>query len=121
MAAVRTERSWFPETFTCSDHCHPNGQVSVIVEAHFNTHFTLGQSRLQLSVTTTLLRYRIEHIVCRLGADMIVQAKAGTGKTLVFGIICLDRVQVDIAMPQVTRSKNRPGVMSSLECNRLVR
>ena len=40
---------------------------------------------------------------------MIVQAKAGTGKTLVFGIICLDRVQVDIAMPQVGGCRTGPA------------
>lgn len=36
----------------------------------------------------------------RLGADLIVQAKAGTGKTLVFGIICLDKLQAEVAAPQ---------------------
>ena len=37
----------------------------------------------------------------RLGADLIVQAKAGTGKTLVFGTICLEKLQPEIALPQV--------------------
>lgn len=36
----------------------------------------------------------------RLGADLIVQAKAGTGKTLVFGIVCLDKVDPEVGMPQ---------------------
>lgn len=37
----------------------------------------------------------------RLGADMIVQAKAGTGKTLVFGIVCVDKIDPLVGMPQV--------------------
>jgi ATP-dependent RNA helicase DDX20 len=37
----------------------------------------------------------------RLGADLIVQAKAGTGKTLVFGTICLEKLQPEVALPQV--------------------
>jgi superfamily II DNA/RNA helicase len=37
----------------------------------------------------------------RLGADLIVQAKAGTGKTLVFGTVCLEKLQPEVALPQV--------------------
>jgi ATP-dependent RNA helicase DDX20 len=43
----------------------------------------------------------------RLGADLIVQAKAGTGKTLVFGTICLEKLQPEIALPQVPLCYNR--------------
>ena len=37
----------------------------------------------------------------RLGADLIIQAKSGTGKTIVFAIICLERLQRENASPQV--------------------
>ena len=37
----------------------------------------------------------------RLGADLIIQAKSGTGKTIVFAVICLERLQRDNASPQV--------------------
>lgn len=40
----------------------------------------------------------------RVGTDLIVQAKSGTGKTAVFTTILLDRVSVDIATPQVKAS-----------------
>jgi hypothetical protein len=36
----------------------------------------------------------------RLGADLIVQAKSGTGKTVVFSTVCLDRLDVSASMPQ---------------------
>jgi ATP-dependent RNA helicase DDX20 len=39
--------------------------------------------------------------VGRVGRDMIVQAKSGTGKTLVFSVLCLDKIQVDSGLPQV--------------------
>lgn len=32
---------------------------------------------------------------------MIVQAKAGTGKTLVFAIVCVDKINPVVGMPQV--------------------
>ncbi len=37
----------------------------------------------------------------RVGSDLIVQAKSGTGKTVVFAGICLERVDRDIGRPQV--------------------
>lgn len=37
----------------------------------------------------------------RLGADLVVQAKSGTGKTLVFSILCLDKIRTEVATPQV--------------------
>lgn len=37
----------------------------------------------------------------RVGADMIVQAKSGTGKTAVFAAILLERVSLIISLPQV--------------------
>lgn len=37
----------------------------------------------------------------RAGSDLIVQAKSGTGKTAVFAVICLDRVRMEVGMPQV--------------------
>lgn len=37
----------------------------------------------------------------RLGADLIVQAKSGTGKTVTFAVIVLERIKMDISAPQV--------------------
>jgi ATP-dependent RNA helicase DDX20 len=37
----------------------------------------------------------------RIGSDVIVQAKSGTGKTAVFATILLERVSLDISTPQV--------------------
>jgi hypothetical protein len=37
----------------------------------------------------------------RVGSDLIVQAKSGTGKTVVFSIICLERVKAEVAATQV--------------------
>ncbi|GAX76322.1 hypothetical protein CEUSTIGMA_g3768.t1 [Chlamydomonas eustigma] len=36
----------------------------------------------------------------RMGADLIVQAKSGTGKTITFAIICLERLKLDTKSPQ---------------------
>lgn len=38
--------------------------------------------------------------LARLGADLIVQAKAGTGKTLVFAIPAVERVDLSNPAPQ---------------------
>ncbi len=35
------------------------------------------------------------------GTDLIVQAKSGTGKTCVFAVLALQRVQLSVATPQV--------------------
>lgn len=40
--------------------------------------------------------------VGRVGSDLIVQAKSGTGKTAVFAIICLECLALDVGSPQVT-------------------
>lgn len=37
----------------------------------------------------------------RLGSDLIVQAKSGTGKTVVFSVICLDRINKEVNATQV--------------------
>ncbi|KAI9467977.1 MAG: P-loop containing nucleoside triphosphate hydrolase protein [Benjaminiella poitrasii] len=37
----------------------------------------------------------------RLGVDLIAQAKSGTGKTVVFGVITLEAIQTHVASPQV--------------------
>ena len=37
----------------------------------------------------------------RVGADLIVQAKSGTGKTVVFAVVVLERVKVASATTQV--------------------
>lgn len=37
----------------------------------------------------------------RLGSDLIVQAKSGTGKTVTFAVICLERVKLEVAAVQV--------------------
>ena len=39
--------------------------------------------------------------LARLGTDMVVQAKSGTGKTVVFAACCIERVHADVARPQV--------------------
>lgn len=36
----------------------------------------------------------------RLGMDLIAQAKSGTGKTVVFGVITLESIQVNLTLPQ---------------------
>lgn len=38
--------------------------------------------------------------LARLGSDLVVQAKSGTGKTLVFAVACLERVDVSCGDPQ---------------------
>jgi hypothetical protein len=44
----------------------------------------------------------------RLGADLIIQAKSGTGKTIVFAIICLERLQRENGSPQVLLRGSAP-------------
>lgn len=39
--------------------------------------------------------------LARLGADVLVQAKAGTGKTLVFAVAAAERVELSDGVPQV--------------------
>ena len=52
--------------------------------------------------------------LARLGADLIVQAKAGTGKTLVFAVAAVERVDTACALPQVSvHSGAAPGVSHS--------
>ncbi len=36
----------------------------------------------------------------RVGSDLLVQAKSGTGKTVVFAVICLERVKLEVGSPQ---------------------
>lgn len=43
--------------------------------------------------------------LARLGADVIVQAKAGTGKTLVFAVTAAEKVDLKEGMPQVRFTK----------------
>ena len=38
--------------------------------------------------------------LARVGADLIVQAKSGTGKTLVFGIPCVENAKLGEPLPQ---------------------
>lgn len=40
--------------------------------------------------------------LARLGADLVVQAKSGTGKTVVFAIAALETVNLEITTPQVS-------------------
>lgn len=49
----------------------------------------------------------------RVGADLIVQAKSGTGKTVVFAVICLERVKVDVNHTQVGTAQAGPAGASS--------
>lgn len=37
----------------------------------------------------------------RTGIDLVVQAKSGTGKTVVFSVVCLDRLSATVPTPQV--------------------
>ena len=39
--------------------------------------------------------------VARLGVDVIVQAKSGTGKTLVFALLSVEKASADNSSPQV--------------------
>ncbi len=41
----------------------------------------------------------------RLGSDLIVQAKSGTGKTVVFASILMERIKADVAHVQVGRAR----------------
>ena len=41
--------------------------------------------------------------VVRLGVDALVQAKSGTGKTLVFALVCVEKAVQSNASPQVSR------------------
>lgn len=42
--------------------------------------------------------------LARMGTDLIVQAKAGTGKTLVFAVAAVERVDLANSSPQVGRA-----------------
>ena len=39
--------------------------------------------------------------LARLGADLVVQAKAGTGKTVVFAVVCVEKADTNASIPQV--------------------
>ena len=43
--------------------------------------------------------------LARSGADLVVQAKSGTGKTLVFGLAAVELVRLDIPSPQVPAAR----------------
>lgn len=49
----------------------------------------------------------------RIGSDLIVQAKSGTGKTVAFAVICLLRVKVAVTLPQVGWMWCPPASLSS--------
>ena len=46
--------------------------------------------------------------LARMGTDLVVQAKAGTGKTLVFAVAAVERVDVNNGAPQVRGPASRP-------------
>ena len=46
--------------------------------------------------------------LARMGTDLVVQAKAGTGKTLVFAVAAVERVDVTNGAPQVGGPASRP-------------
>lgn len=52
--------------------------------------------------------------LARLGADLIVQAKAGTGKTLVFAAAAAERVDLGNPAPQARR-RRRPALLKSAQ------
>jgi DEAD/DEAH box helicase len=39
--------------------------------------------------------------LARVGSDLVVQAKSGTGKTLVYAVVCLETVDLEDQSPQV--------------------
>ena len=47
--------------------------------------------------------------LARMGADLIVQAKAGTGKTLVFAVAAVERVDPSNGAPQVRKPRQGGG------------
>lgn len=52
--------------------------------------------------------------LARLGSDLIVQAKAGTGKTLVFAVAAVERVDLRLQTPQVRASERAGGGLDRL-------
>ena len=46
--------------------------------------------------------------LARMGTDLVVQAKAGTGKTLVFAVAAVERVDISNGAPQVGGPPGRP-------------
>ncbi len=54
-----------------------------------------------LPLTTARRRQEAAVPLARAGADLVVQAKSGTGKTAVFGIAAVERARLDLPAPQV--------------------
>ena len=50
-----------------------------------------------LKINAVIEKYNISKIFL----DLIVKSKSGTGKTLVFGLIALEKVRIDWKVPQV--------------------
>ena len=46
--------------------------------------------------------------LARMGTDLVVQAKAGTGKTLVFAVAAVERVDISNGAPQVGAPASGP-------------
>lgn len=46
----------------------------------------------------------------RLGVDLIAQAKSGTGKTVVFGVISLEAIRPNVTHPQVIKKGERCSI-----------
>lgn len=47
--------------------------------------------------------------LARSGADLVVQAKSGTGKTHVFGIAAVELVRLEVPLPQVPAARSLAG------------
>ena len=45
----------------------------------------------------------------KLGADLVIQAKSGTGKTCVFAVVVLESISLDFRAPHLSRKKNDTG------------
>lgn len=62
-------------------------------------HLVQGLARLGFHRPTPVQHESLP--VARLGVDVIVQAKSGTGKTLVFALLSVEKASPDQSSPQV--------------------
>ena len=45
--------------------------------------------------------------LARSGSDLLIQAKSGTGKTVVFGVVCVESINTQDGLPQVSMTAQR--------------
>ncbi|KAI8070439.1 P-loop containing nucleoside triphosphate hydrolase protein [Gongronella butleri] len=65
----------------------------------YNKHILLGLEKAGYARPSPIQLKAIP--LGRLGVDLIAQAKSGTGKTVVFGVIALEAIQPSLRQPQV--------------------